>query len=145
MKEVILMIIKNINETKELAIKIADELKRVMGEVYLLLTGDLGAGKTTLTKQLIKSLGVEENVTSPTFNILNQYETTNNLVINHMDAYRLDKQSNIEMFLEEFDNNINIIEWWTNLNYDFDEFKNIKIEILVIDETTREIKIERNY
>ncbi|AVN64560.1 tRNA (adenosine(37)-N6)-threonylcarbamoyltransferase complex ATPase subunit type 1 TsaE [Mesoplasma florum] len=139
------MIIKNINETKELAIKIADELKRVMGEVYLLLTGDLGAGKTTLTKQLIKSLGVEENVTSPTFNILNQYETTNNLVINHMDAYRLDKQSNIEMFLEEFDNNINIIEWWTNLNYDFDEFKNIKIEILVIDETTREIKIERNY
>ncbi|AVN63876.1 tRNA (adenosine(37)-N6)-threonylcarbamoyltransferase complex ATPase subunit type 1 TsaE [Mesoplasma florum] len=139
------MIIKNINETKELAIKIADELKSVKGEVYLLLTGDLGAGKTTLTKQLIKSLGVEENVTSPTFNILNQYETTNNLVINHMDAYRLDKQSNIEMFLEEFDNNINIIEWWSNLNYDFNEFKNIKIEILVIDETTREIKIERNY
>ncbi|ATI73460.1 tRNA (adenosine(37)-N6)-threonylcarbamoyltransferase complex ATPase subunit type 1 TsaE [Mesoplasma florum] len=139
------MIIKSINETKELAIKIADELKSVKGEVYLLLTGDLGAGKTTLTKQLIKSLGVEENVTSPTFNILNQYETTNNSIINHMDAYRLDKQSNIEMFLEEFDNNINIIEWWTNLNYDFDEFKNIKIEILVIDETTREIKIERNY
>ncbi|AVN62513.1 tRNA (adenosine(37)-N6)-threonylcarbamoyltransferase complex ATPase subunit type 1 TsaE [Mesoplasma coleopterae] len=139
------MIIKNINETKELAIKIADELKSVNGEVYLLLTGDLGAGKTTLTKQLIKSLGVEENVTSPTFNILNQYETTNNFIINHMDAYRLDKQSNIEMFLEEFDNNINIIEWWTNLNYDFDEFKNIKIEILVIDENTREIKIERNY
>ncbi|WP_164703981.1 tRNA (adenosine(37)-N6)-threonylcarbamoyltransferase complex ATPase subunit type 1 TsaE [Mesoplasma entomophilum] len=145
MKEVILMIIKSINETKKLAIKIADELKSVKSEVYLLLTGDLGAGKTTLTKQLIKSLGVEENVTSPTFNILNQYETTNNLVINHMDAYRLDKQSNIEMFLEEFDNNINIIEWWTNLNYDFNEFKNIKIEILVIDENTREIKIERNY
>ncbi|AAT75853.1 conserved hypothetical protein, ATPase [Mesoplasma florum L1] len=139
------MIIKSINETRELAIKIADELKSVKGEVYLLLTGDLGAGKTTLTKQLIKSLGVEENVTSPTFNILNQYETTNNLVINHMDAYRLDEQSNIEMFLEEFDNNINIIEWWTNLNYDFNEFKNIKIEILAIDETTREIKIERNY
>ncbi|AVN60501.1 tRNA (adenosine(37)-N6)-threonylcarbamoyltransferase complex ATPase subunit type 1 TsaE [Mesoplasma entomophilum] len=139
------MIIKSINETKKLAIKIADELKSVKSEVYLLLTGDLGAGKTTLTKQLIKSLGVEENVTSPTFNILNQYETTNNLVINHMDAYRLDKQSNIEMFLEEFDNNINIIEWWTNLNYDFNEFKNIKIEILVIDENTREIKIERNY
>ncbi|ATQ35672.1 tRNA (N6-adenosine(37)-N6)-threonylcarbamoyltransferase complex ATPase TsaE [Mesoplasma entomophilum] len=139
------MIIKSINETKDLAIKIADELKSVKGEVYLLLTGDLGAGKTTLTKQLIKSLGVEENVTSPTFNILNQYETTNNLVINHMDAYRLDKQSNIEMFLEEFDNNINIIEWWTNLNYDFNEFKNLKIEILVIDENTRKIKIERNY
>ncbi|ATI74147.1 tRNA (adenosine(37)-N6)-threonylcarbamoyltransferase complex ATPase subunit type 1 TsaE [Mesoplasma florum] len=139
------MIIKSINETKELAIKIANELKSVKGEVYLLLTGDLGAGKTTLTKQLIKSLGVEENVTSPTFNILNQYETTNNSIINHMDAYRLDKESSIEMFLEEFDNNINIIEWWTNLNYDFDEFKNIKIEILAIDETTREIKIERNY
>ncbi|AVN59105.1 tRNA (adenosine(37)-N6)-threonylcarbamoyltransferase complex ATPase subunit type 1 TsaE [Mesoplasma florum] len=139
------MIIKSINETRELAIKIADELKSVKGEVYLLLTGDLGAGKTTLTKQLIKSLGVEENVTSPTFNILNQYETTNNSIINHMDAYRLDKESSIEMFLEEFDNNINIIEWWTNLNYDFNEFKNIKIEILVIDENTREIKIERNY
>ncbi|AVN61160.1 tRNA (adenosine(37)-N6)-threonylcarbamoyltransferase complex ATPase subunit type 1 TsaE [Mesoplasma florum] len=139
------MIIKSINETNELAIKIANELKSVKGEVYLLLTGDLGAGKTTLTKQLIKSLGVEENVTSPTFNILNQYETTNNSIINHMDAYRLDKESSIEMFLEEFDNNINIIEWWTNLNYDFDEFKNIKIEILAIDETTREIKIERNY
>lgn len=134
------MIIKSINETRELAIKIADELKSVKGEVYLLLTGDLGAGKTTLTKQLIKSLGVEENVTSPTFNILNQYETTNNLVINHMDAYRLDEQSNIEMFLEEFDNNINIIEWWTNLNYDFNEFKNIKIEILAMMKLLEKLK-----
>ncbi|ATZ21734.1 tRNA (adenosine(37)-N6)-threonylcarbamoyltransferase complex ATPase subunit type 1 TsaE [Mesoplasma tabanidae] len=139
------MIIKSIIETKELAIKIANEIKLVNTEIYLLLTGDLGAGKTTFTKQIIKSLGVDQNVTSPTFNILNQYENNENKIINHMDAYRLDKNSDIEMFLEEFDNNINIIEWWKNLNYDFEQFKNIKIEISVIDANTREIKIERNY
>src|SRR5699024_1480060 len=76
---------------------------------YLLLSGDLGAGKTTFTKKLLSKLGVIENVTSPTFTIMNQYEM-NTLFINHMDAYRLNKEEEIDQFEEQFDNAFNIIE-----------------------------------
>lgn len=139
------MIIKSIEETNALAAQIAEEIKKINGEIYILLTGDLGAGKTTFTKQLIKSLDINENIPSPTFNILNQYKNQNDIIINHMDAYRLDQDSDIEMFLEEFSDNINIIEWWSNLDYNFDQFKNIKIAIFVVEQNTREFKIERNY
>lgn len=56
------------------------------------LTGDLGAGKTTLVKELSKALGVSEEVTSPTFNILKGYETENPTwrQLLHMDAYRIE-------------------------------------------------------
>jgi tRNA threonylcarbamoyladenosine biosynthesis protein TsaE len=76
---------------------------------YLLLTGDLGAGKTTLTKMLLKKMGVQETITSPTFVILNQYQTPSR-TINHMDAYRLDQNQDLAMYFEEFDQGLNIIE-----------------------------------
>ncbi|QHX35704.1 tRNA threonylcarbamoyladenosine biosynthesis protein TsaE [Spiroplasma sp. TIUS-1] len=124
--------------------KIAKDLmKELEGNTFVLLNGDLGAGKTTFTKQLIKELGVTENVTSPSFNILNQYKTSN-YVINHMDAYRLKKTDEIDMFLETFEGAINIIEWPNNLGIDFSKYgKVIEINILVIDEYNRDFKIKK--
>lgn len=57
------------------------------------LRGDLGAGKTLLTKGLAKAFGIEEDITSPTFVIVNEYYGEKNLY--HFDVYRIEKESEI--------------------------------------------------
>lgn len=52
-------------------------------------SGDLGAGKTTFINSLCKVLGVEENVTSPTYSIIQEYLSVNNNIIYHIDLYRI--------------------------------------------------------
>lgn len=53
--------------------------------------GPMGAGKTTLIKYLCRRLGVEEEVSSPTFSIVNEYVTVDNEVVYHFDFYRINK------------------------------------------------------
>ncbi len=60
----------------------------------LALVGDLGAGKTTMTKAIAKGLGIEEHVTSPTFTIVNEYEGSPGLF--HFDVYRVSDVSEME-------------------------------------------------
>lgn len=116
------------------------------GEIFC-LSGDLGAGKTTLSKGIARGLKIKKGVTSPTFIILNSYITPKNPKIKkliHIDAYRL--KSTIELEgLGFFDlikekNNVMIIEWgekikkYLPLNY-------IKINIKNIDNNQRKIII----
>jgi tRNA threonylcarbamoyladenosine biosynthesis protein TsaE len=78
------------------------------------LTGDLGAGKTTLSQSIAKGLGVTEDVTSPTFALLNVYQTSNNLDVYHFDVYRiLDPSEMEEIGFEEYvyGEGISLIEW----------------------------------
>ena len=82
--------------TKALGKQIASFLK--VGDVVL-LTGDLGAGKTTLTSGVGEGLGVNEEVLSPTFNLLKCY-FHGRIPFYHIDAYRLEGQ-NIEIGLDE--------------------------------------------
>jgi len=99
---------KSKEETQQFAAKLIKLLGR--GSVVL-LTGDLGAGKTTFVGGALKELGYEDNVVSPTFNILKCYfEVTPNVF--HIDAYRLEGQ-NIDIGLEEFieGEGITFIEW----------------------------------
>ena len=64
--------------------------------------GNLGAGKTTFIKAVCKQLGVIENVSSPTFSIINQYTATNNKNIFHIDLYRVkDNEEAINAGVEE--------------------------------------------
>ncbi|AGJ90572.1 tRNA (adenosine(37)-N6)-threonylcarbamoyltransferase complex ATPase subunit type 1 TsaE [Mycoplasma putrefaciens] len=128
--------INNLQDTNNLATKIAKQIKNSQLPFYLLLNGDLGSGKTAFTKSLLKELGVKENISSPTFVILNQYQT-NDFKINHVDAYRLNNDSEIDMYLDEFDNSINIIEWYENLSLDFSNTNKITITIKIIDENKR--------
>lgn len=79
----------------------------------LCLNGDLGAGKTTMTKSIAKSLGIEEDITSPTFNIVNEYDS-GKLKLNHFDVYRIG--SSEEMYDIGYDEyvygeDVSIIEW----------------------------------
>ena len=65
------------------------------------LTGDLGTGKTTLTKAIAEGLGVTETITSPTFNIVKQYES-GRLPLYHFDVYRIwDVEEMYELGSEE--------------------------------------------
>jgi tRNA threonylcarbamoyladenosine biosynthesis protein TsaE len=102
---------KNHEETLALGKELAKHLKP--GDIILLF-GDLGAGKTTLTQGLCIGLGLNKQayVSSPTFTLMNQYEGIH--AINHIDLYRLDTISQIEALgIEEnlFSEDISIIEW----------------------------------
>ncbi len=80
------LVLNNIEQTKELAIKLATQLKR--GDIVT-FKGDLGAGKTTFCKYLIQALiGQDTYVTSPTFNIVQLYPAQG-FTIYHFDLYRL--------------------------------------------------------
>ena len=100
--------------TKELANDFSNYLKG--GEV-IFLYGEMGVGKTTFVKYLINQLLIKKNlqtteVTSPTFNLLNEYEV-DNLIIKHYDLFRLKNESEIKN-LDLFDQNkntITLIEW----------------------------------
>lgn len=79
-------------------------------DVYL-LNGELGAGKTTLTKGIGIGLAIESIITSPTFNILKIYE--GRLTLYHFDAYRLENQSFYDLGFDEMldQSGVCVIEW----------------------------------
>jgi len=107
------MIVKSIQETEEFAKDLAGKLKL---PAVLALSGELGAGKTTFTKFLAKSLGIKENIISPTFTIINSYKIQNTKYkLIHIDCYRL---LNPEKLLDlgfndilQDKNSIVVIEW----------------------------------
>lgn len=110
--------------------------------MVICLQGDLGSGKTIFTKGFASSLGVEEAVTSPTFNIIKEY-TTGEMDLYHMDVYRLDGKVE-DLGIEEYynKNGVVIIEWADMIpDYLPEERLEIKIKISGEDEDTRIITI----
>src|SRR3954452_6727737 len=100
--------IKNLEELEELSQFL---IPLFQPNIYLILQGELGAGKTTLTQLIAKNLGIREKVTSPTFNILQRYQVKNNYYLNHFDFFRLNISDNLDIFQELTIDNLNIIEW----------------------------------
>ena len=82
----------------------------VQPQDVITLEGDLGAGKTTFTKGLAKGLGIDRNVSSPTFTIIKQYE--GRIPLYHMDVYRL-AESEEDLGFEEyfFGDGVTVVEW----------------------------------
>ena len=105
MKKVIL---KTKKDTEKLAKEIAGNLK--LGDV-IALYGELGAGKTYFTQKLCKFLGVTENVSSPSYVLMNEY--SGRFPISHLDLYRIDAEEELlELGLPDYlENKITIIEW----------------------------------
>jgi len=107
-------IVTNLEQTKILAHQFADTLK--IGDVVL-LSGDLGAGKTTFTQFVFKHLGVEGVVNSPTFAVLKTYNAKG-VSLNHFDAYRINTAEAIECGFDETISSrdgITFIEWSENI------------------------------
>jgi tRNA threonylcarbamoyladenosine biosynthesis protein TsaE len=89
-------------------------LEETRQEPILLFEGPMGAGKTTLIKELCRQMGVQENVSSPTFALVNEYETKTGNLIYHFDFYRINEEREALAIgaLEYFDSgNMCLIEW----------------------------------
>lgn len=103
------IICQNEEETSQLGEKIGGILEA--GDCVC-LNGDLGAGKTFISKSIIKKLGVEDYITSPSYTIVNEYQ--GDYKVNHFDVYRIDDLEEMyEIGYEEyfFSEAINVIEW----------------------------------
>lgn len=101
---------KSESDTINFAKKLASKLKP---SDIVVLTGELGSGKTKFTQGFLEHYGLEKEISSPTFTIVNEYNTKDGLNIYHFDVYRL---SDSEEFYaiggeEYFENGICIIEW----------------------------------
>lgn len=137
-------IINDLKQTEILAKKFA---KLLRGGEVILLNGDLGAGKTTFTKFVLKYLGVKEVITSPTFTLMREYKTKK-FDIYHFDMYRLnggEEATNLgfEEYLYSNDNrNIVFVEWSENIK-DILKGKFIEINISLIDDNKRKFEISR--
>ena len=105
------------------------------------LKGDLGSGKTTLAKKIIAAYGIEESVTSPTFNIVKEYKVENFHVF-HVDLYRLSSVNefyDLDLPLYQ-ENTLFLIEWADLIPSEVsNEWTVITIE--VVDDLTRRIRI----
>src|ERR1043166_1826403 len=100
-------IIKNLTELEKLADWILPHLKP---NIFLLLQGSLGVGKTTFTQIIAQKLGVKQGVSSPTFTLSQQYKLNNDYYLNHFDFFRLYSSDSISFFLDLTTGNLNVIE-----------------------------------
>jgi len=93
--------VKSIEELGEVVSFLIQQIKE--GYKIVLLSGDLGSGKTTLTKAICDQLDVKEPVSSPTFSLVNEYFSPVFGTIYHMDLYRLEKADDlVQIGLEEY-------------------------------------------
>lgn len=104
--------------------------------MVICLEGDLGSGKTIFTKGFAQALGIEETVTSPTFNIIKEYNS-GELPLFHMDVYRLDGKVD-DLGIDDYfkKGGITIIEW-SDMIKDYLPEERLDIKIKVLDENTR--------
>ena len=94
--------------------EVADKILKTAQHRTLLFYGEMGVGKTTLIKELVKQLGYEGVVSSPTFSLINEYETKQGTLIYHFDFYRIDDENEaLDMGIDEYfdSQNYNLIEW----------------------------------
>ena len=128
---------RSIEDTMELAENIESE--KFPGMI-ICLDGELGSGKTIFVKGFAKSLGLEENITSPTFNIVKEYQS-GEMPLYHMDVYRLENGDDSIGFNDYFNSDgITIIEW-AELIEDILPEERLDIKFKVLDENTRIIKL----
>jgi len=107
-------VLKKVAQVKSVkSVKLVKSLRATI----IALSGDLGAGKTTLTQAIARELGVKENIISPTFVILKSYQlkAKNYKLLHHIDAYRLDSaQELLKLGWKELladSKNLILIEW----------------------------------
>tara|TARA_B100000035_G_scaffold111711_1_gene94805 strand:+ start:596 stop:1003 length:408 start_codon:yes stop_codon:yes gene_type:complete len=99
-----------LNQLEETSLKVTQNFNHKI----ILISGEMGAGKTTLIKQILIGLNVIDNISSPTFSIINEYTTKSKDLVYHMDLYRINKIEELEEigFFEYLESgNLCFIEW----------------------------------
>ena len=126
-------------ETIELVKKIGSLLKP--GDV-IAMTGTLAAGKTTITKGIAQALGIKDNITSPTFCLISEYEGEK-MPLYHFDVYRLDGEEDFETLGADemlYGKGVCIIEWSEKIRNQLPK-KTIFMEITPLEDEKREITL----
>lgn len=99
-------------ETEAIGQRLAEQLRPGM---VVALQGDLGAGKTVISRGIARGLGIEEPVTSPTFTVVQEYICPSGLLFYHLDMYRIDDETAALAFgIEEFlyaPDAVTVVEW----------------------------------
>lgn len=139
----------NLENIKDVAQKILYEIRERKVDkraTVLALEGDLGAGKTHLTKEIGNILGVEEEINSPTFVVMKMYETKDKdfLHLVHIDAYRLEEKDKDNLKLEEIfsrENTLVVVEWPEIIKNVLPENR-IKVSIQHLEEEERLVNID---
>lgn len=120
-------IINNLDELPEVVQKIIDQLQHKL----ITFEGEMGAGKTTFIKEFVKALGTNDEVSSPTFSIVNEYDTDKGKVY-HFDFYRLNHEDEaLDFGIEEYlySNQYCLMEWPNKIaNFIPDEHHTITLE-----------------
>ena len=133
---------KNISELDY--VKIFDLIQKKDKSLKIFLfTGEVGSGKTTMIKSFTKKLSVNNNTSSPTFNIINEYRDDNKKSIYHLDLYRLKSINDlVEIGFEEYINSGNycFVEW-PEIADSFFIDKYISINISINSKNSRDIDI----
>ena len=128
-----------LNEIDKVSDKIISELKKTN---IILFDGEIGSGKTTIIKSILEKMGVDDNITSPTFSIVNEYLLKKENIY-HFDLYRIKSVHELNQIGFEdyiYSNNLCLIEWPKfALKYFFSCY--ILINLKLIDKKTREVEL----
>ncbi|MEN8775605.1 MAG: tRNA (adenosine(37)-N6)-threonylcarbamoyltransferase complex ATPase subunit type 1 TsaE [Polaribacter sp.] len=110
----------------------------------LLFYGEMGVGKTTLIKEICKQLGVLDNISSPTFSLVNEYQTKNNESIFHFDFYRIEEEEEaLDMGIDDYfyNNDWCLIEWPENVE-NLLPLEAVEIHLSVLEDGQRNIQLK---
>lgn len=122
---------------------VSDHIKDLINNYTIFLfEGDMGSGKTTLIKQVVKDIGISENVKSPTFSLVNKY-IENDLIIFHFDLYRINKENELDSigFYEYIDSGKLCFIEWPNIAIQNIYKDYVLIKISITSDSEREIEI----
>lgn len=123
---------------------VAQQILEQNPEKVILFEAEMGTGKTTLIKALCKALKVEDTISSPTFSLVNEYETTNGECIYHFDFYRLKSEEEaLDFGVEDYlySGNFCFLEWSEKIPNLIPE-KHTLIEIRILENGKRELKMK---
>jgi tRNA threonylcarbamoyladenosine biosynthesis protein TsaE len=134
------------NYTLEELSDVAKEVISHSKNKVLLFYGEMGVGKTTLIKEIAKQLGVLDNVSSPTFSLVNEYFSEENKKVYHFDFYRINKEEEaMDMGVEEyFYSNYWCLVEWPNKVENLLPLKTVTINITANNNQLRTIELKNN-
>lgn len=126
---------------EELDSIVSEEIIPKIKTNILCLEGKMGSGKTTFIKSICKNLSVIDNITSPTFSLINEYQTLSGNIIYHFDLYRIkNKEEVFNLGIEDYfySSNLCLIEWASKIEELIPEIKH-KIKLDYIDSKHRKL------
>ncbi|MDB4199329.1 tRNA (adenosine(37)-N6)-threonylcarbamoyltransferase complex ATPase subunit type 1 TsaE [Polaribacter sp.] len=134
----------NKNYSLENLSEIALEIIASAKNKTVLFYGEMGVGKTTLIKEICKQLEVIDTVSSPTFSLVNEYNTLKGTVVFHFDFYRITREEEaLDMGIEEylFNNNWCLIEWPQNVE-NLLPLESVQIHLSVLENGKRNVQLK---